>query len=287
MRYQWSMSSCRTSLCWNPVIYKSHCHSLDKRVPVNIIIEYIIAQWSYSFACTLHWSTIIIMQTYLKCWTNKLLVMYILSSVCLSQFSQLSFMQYMGLCVFSLPISLMIIMRIRVLHLIIIIKSEIWPIHHCLCIGNETVVCTVCLTIFLCAMPWLIVGTSSAALILAARATCSITLLTGSQSQTIVIRKNVLRSKIFREQYTWASWHLQYSANYLFVQQRVQAKNKVIEKSFFTFLKSYGKFWKHVHTWQVSPQPSYGDPWKTWSWYSIDKPVFDKHGETMEGRKSD
>ena len=39
--------------------------------------------------------------------------------------SQLSFMQYMGLCVFSLPISLMIIVRIRVLYVIIIIKSEV------------------------------------------------------------------------------------------------------------------------------------------------------------------
>ena len=32
---------------------------------------------------------------------------------------------------FSLPISLMMIVRIRVLYLIIIIKSEVWPICHC------------------------------------------------------------------------------------------------------------------------------------------------------------
>ena len=39
-------------------------------------------------------------------WTNKMLVGYILSSVRLrlSQFSQLSLMQYLGLCIFSLPI---------------------------------------------------------------------------------------------------------------------------------------------------------------------------------------
>ena len=43
----------------------------------------------------------------------------------LSQFSQLSFMQYMGLCVFSLLIHLIMIVRIRVLHLIIIIKLEV------------------------------------------------------------------------------------------------------------------------------------------------------------------
>ena len=72
-------------------------------------------------------------------------------SVCLrlSQFSQLSFMQHMGLCIFSLPIYLMIIVSICVLYLITIIKSEVWPICHCLGLGNETVVCAVCLFIFL------------------------------------------------------------------------------------------------------------------------------------------
>ena len=59
--------------------------------------------------------------------TSKVLARYILSSVSLrsSQFSQLSFMQYMGLCVFSLPISLMIIERICALYLIIIIELEV------------------------------------------------------------------------------------------------------------------------------------------------------------------
>ena len=53
---------------------------------------------------------------------------YSVSSVCLrlGQFSQLSFMQYMGLCVFSFPIFLMMIVRIPVLDpIIIIMKSEI------------------------------------------------------------------------------------------------------------------------------------------------------------------
>ena len=60
-------------------------------------------------------------------WTSKITVRYIMSIVCLrlSQFSQLSFMQYMGLCVFSQPISRVMIMRIRVLYLIIIIKPEV------------------------------------------------------------------------------------------------------------------------------------------------------------------
>ena len=68
------------------------------------------------------------------------------SLVCLrfSQFSQLSFMQYMGLCLLSLHISLMIV-RIRMLHLIFIIKSEICPIRYCLGLDHETMVCAVCL----------------------------------------------------------------------------------------------------------------------------------------------
>ena len=80
-----------------------------------------------------------------------MLVRYILSSVRLrlSQFSQLSFMQYMGLCVFSLPVYLMMSVRIRVLNLIIIIKSEVWLICHSLGLGHETMTCAVCLSIFL------------------------------------------------------------------------------------------------------------------------------------------
>ena len=48
----------------------------------------------------------------------------------LGQFAQLSFMQYMGLWVFGLPIALKMIVSIPVLDLIIIIiiKSEVWPI---------------------------------------------------------------------------------------------------------------------------------------------------------------
>ena len=50
-------------------------------------------------------------------WTDEMPVRYILSSVWvrLSMFSQLSIIQYMGLCVFSLPISLVMIERIYTL----------------------------------------------------------------------------------------------------------------------------------------------------------------------------
>ena len=53
------------------------------------------------------------------------------------------------LCVFSSPISGMMILRIPVLDFIIITKSEVCPICHCLGWGHETMVCAVCLSIFL------------------------------------------------------------------------------------------------------------------------------------------
>ena len=40
--------------------------------------------------------------------------------------------------------------RIYILCLTIIITSEVWTITHCLGLGHETIVCTVCLSIFLC-----------------------------------------------------------------------------------------------------------------------------------------
>ena len=56
-------------------------------------------------------------------------VSYILSSVCLRliQFVQLSFMQHIGLGVYSLPISLVITVSVLYL-IIIIIKSALPPI---------------------------------------------------------------------------------------------------------------------------------------------------------------
>ena len=85
-------------------------------------------------------------------WTYKMPVRYILSSVWVrfNIFYQLSIIQYVGLCVFSLPISLVMIEIIYKLCLIIIIKSEVWTITHCLGLGHETMVCAVCLSTFLC-----------------------------------------------------------------------------------------------------------------------------------------
>ena len=60
----------------------------------------------------------------------------------------LSVIQYMGLYVFSLPISVVMIEIIHILCLIFIIKSEVWTITHCLGLGHETMVSAVCLSIF-------------------------------------------------------------------------------------------------------------------------------------------
>ena len=84
-------------------------------------------------------------------WTYKMAVRYILLSVWvrLSIFSPLSIIQYVGLYVFSLHISLVMIERIYILCLIIIIKSEVWTITHCLGLGHETMVSAVCFSILL------------------------------------------------------------------------------------------------------------------------------------------
>ena len=86
-------------------------------------------------------------------WNYKMPVRYDLSSVWvrLSIFSQLSIIQYVGLCVFSLPISFVMNILWEYIYfcLVIIIKSEVWTISHCFGLGHETMVCAVCLSIFL------------------------------------------------------------------------------------------------------------------------------------------
>ena len=69
----------------------------------------------------------------------------------LSIFSQLSILQYIHVwgCVFSLYPFPLWWLREYTLCLIIIIKSEVWTITHCLGLGHETMVCVVCLSILL------------------------------------------------------------------------------------------------------------------------------------------
>ena len=86
-------------------------------------------------------------------WTYKMPVKYILSSVWvrLSIFSPLSIIQYVGLYVFSLPIS---VVMIEIIYIYFVLSSsirkyELWPITHCLGLGHESMVSAVCLSIFL------------------------------------------------------------------------------------------------------------------------------------------
>ena len=69
--------------------------------------------------------------------------------------------EYVGLCVFSLPIAIVMIEKIYMCCLIIIIKSEVWTITHCWGLGYETMVRAVCLSVFLwiCDMAGLLRGT--------------------------------------------------------------------------------------------------------------------------------
>ena len=124
------------------------------------IFGYVLACRSYSFVCTVHHLIVIIVQTYLKT-TYKVPVRFILSSVWvrLSIFFPLSIIQYVGLYVFSLPISLVMNERIYIPCLIIIIKSELWTTTHCLGLGHETIVSTLCVSIFL--WIWMITHNSS------------------------------------------------------------------------------------------------------------------------------
>ena len=81
--------------------------------------------------------------------TYKMHVRYILSSVWvkLSIFSQLSIIQYMGLCDFSLPISLV---RVEIMYTLSYYHHQIGSMnYYCLGLGHETMVCAVCLSIFL------------------------------------------------------------------------------------------------------------------------------------------
>ena len=103
------------------------------QVVLVLFVQYTI---SLSSLCKLIWSH----------WTYKMSVRYILSSVWvrLRTFSQLSIIQYVGLCVFSLPIFLVMIERLYILCLIIIIKSEVWNINHCVGLSHDIMVCAVC-----------------------------------------------------------------------------------------------------------------------------------------------
>ena len=84
---------------------------------------YIVALRLYLFVCKLQY-LMIIMHTCLKATNIHKACRYIVSILWLHLFSKSSFMQYMSLCVFSLSISLWVIVRIILLYFIIIMKLE-------------------------------------------------------------------------------------------------------------------------------------------------------------------
>ena len=113
-------------LCFTLILACYSCHHLHLHVPLSSLNRPI---WRH--------------------WTFKMLVLYILWSVSLrlSQFSQLSFIQYLGLCVFSIPNSHMMIVRMHAAWCIIIIsKSKLWIINHCLWLRSEMMGRGVCQT---------------------------------------------------------------------------------------------------------------------------------------------
>ena len=118
------------------------CKWLDTLWPVGRVRLFADYTISLSSLCRLIW----------KHWTTKMLVRYMMPSVCLRlrQFSQLSLYSLYGAVSSAYPI-LLWWSRECVLYLIIIIKPEVWIINHCLGLGHETMVCAVCLTMFLCA----------------------------------------------------------------------------------------------------------------------------------------
>ena len=97
---------------------------------------------------------------------HKMPIECILSSVRLRScsFPQLSLIHYMGLCILSLPIFRLMLLRIYgIFHIIVIIKSELWIISHCLRSGHEIMVCAECLAMFLphLSVTWLWITTES------------------------------------------------------------------------------------------------------------------------------
>ena len=86
---------------------------------------------------------ILLMQTYMI-WRHWMYIEYIT----LSQFFWFSFMHQTGLCVISWPISFVMIVKIGVIYLMIIIKSKIWFISHCVALGHGTMVCAVYIAVF-------------------------------------------------------------------------------------------------------------------------------------------
>ena len=119
------------------------------KASATMILTKIIVRWSYSF---------VLLQSSLSThvwqyWFSKMLFTYILSSesnLRFNQLSLLSFMQYMGLCLFKLPISIPVIVRIRVPIILSSSHRMYEPFAIEKGLGYETMAYIVCLCMSLC-----------------------------------------------------------------------------------------------------------------------------------------
>ena len=151
---------CAWDVCYIIFCHLLHIHSEKTGILFSLLlcslwwvqlVGYVLAPRLCSFVCTLHHIIIIIVQTFIwGHWIFKMPVRYILSSVWvrLRIFSQLSTAHYMAYVFSVYPFPLWWL-REYTLCLIIIIKSEVWTIIHCLGLGHETMLCAVSLSIFL------------------------------------------------------------------------------------------------------------------------------------------
>ena len=112
----------------------------------------VLASSSYSFVWTVHHLISPLCKHIWRHWTYKMPARYILSSVWvrLSIFSVIHNTICGPVCFQFTHFSCDDWDNIYMLCLIIIINSEVWTITHCLGSGQETMLSTVCLNIFLC-----------------------------------------------------------------------------------------------------------------------------------------
>ena len=152
--------SCVWYVCYIIFCHVLHIHSRETGILFSSllcslwwiqIVGYVMACRSYSFVCTLHHLIIIIVQTYLQT-LNLWNVCQIYFVECVSKIEHIlvviHYSIYGAVC-FQFTQFPRDGWENILLCLVIIIKSEVWTIIHCLGLGHETMVCAVCLFIFL------------------------------------------------------------------------------------------------------------------------------------------
>ena len=125
------------------------------------IVGYVMACRSYSFVCTLNHLFIIIVQTYLQT-LNLWNVGQIYFVECVNKIEHIllviHYSIYGAVCFQFTQFPRDGWENILLCLIIIIIKSEVWTSIHCLRLGHETMVCAICLFIFLSYIDWNRIG---------------------------------------------------------------------------------------------------------------------------------